>query len=53
MINNFKSDNLNKQNLREGHLKASFIYLLIDPRRSENLPCESKVSKLSNATDNF
>lgn len=28
---------------REGNLKTSFIYLLIDPRISENLPSESKV----------
>lgn len=29
--------------LREGNLKMSFIYLLIDPRISENLPAESQV----------
>lgn len=29
---------------REGNLKMSFIYLLIDPRISENLPAESQVS---------
>lgn len=29
--------------LREGNLKTSFIYLLIDPRISENLPIESQV----------
>lgn len=28
---------------REGHLKKSFIYLLIDPRISENLPAQQKV----------
>lgn len=28
---------------REGHLKKSFIYLLIDPRVSENLPAQQKV----------
>lgn len=28
---------------REGNLKMSFIYLLIDPRVSENLPAESQV----------
>lgn len=28
---------------REGNLKTSFIYLLIDPRISENLPGESQV----------
>lgn len=27
---------------REGHLKASFNYLLIDPRVSENLPARAK-----------
>ncbi|XP_058460409.1 ankyrin repeat and LEM domain-containing protein 1 [Malaya genurostris] len=28
---------------REGHLKKSFIYLLIDPRISENLPAQQKL----------
>ncbi|XP_011183388.2 uncharacterized protein LOC105212806 [Zeugodacus cucurbitae] len=31
----------NKHKLREGHLKQSFIYMLIDPRISCNLPGES------------
>ncbi|XP_034668882.1 uncharacterized protein LOC117901982 [Drosophila subobscura] len=30
-----------KRTLREGHLKQSFIYMLIDPRISRNLPGES------------
>lgn len=30
---------------REGNLKMSFIYLLIDPRVSENLPAESQVGQ--------
>ncbi|XP_017153657.1 uncharacterized protein LOC108163087 [Drosophila miranda] len=30
-----------KKTLREGHLKQSFIYMLIDPRISRNLPGES------------
>lgn len=29
---------------REGNLKTSFIYLLIDPRISEKLPVESQVN---------
>lgn len=29
---------------REGNLKTSFIYLLIDPRVSDNLPGQSRVS---------
>lgn len=29
---------------REGHLKTSFVYLLIDPRVSDNLPGQYKVS---------
>lgn len=29
---------------REGNLKTSFIYLLIDPRISDNLPGQSRVS---------
>lgn len=33
--------------LREGNLKTSFIYLLIDPRISENLPVESHVSNFN------
>jgi hypothetical protein len=35
-------DNGNNGNWREGHLKASFNYLLIDPRVSENLPARAK-----------
>ncbi|XP_036317468.1 uncharacterized protein LOC118732439 [Rhagoletis pomonella] len=31
----------NKRKMREGHLKQSFIYMLIDPRISCNLPGES------------
>ncbi|KAH8421175.1 hypothetical protein KR009_010298 [Drosophila setifemur] len=30
-----------KRNMREGHLKQSFIYMLMDPRISQNLPGES------------
>lgn len=37
--------NINKKQMREGHLKQSFIYMLIDPRVSCNLPGESVVSK--------
>lgn len=29
---------------REGHLKTSFIYLLIDPRLAQNLPLIHKVN---------
>lgn len=44
MINFFKnSSNLKNKMMREGHLKQSFIYLLIDPRISQNLPGESMV----------
>lgn len=28
---------------REGHIKTSFVYLLIDPRISDNLPGQHKV----------
>lgn len=37
------SQNASKKS-REGNLKMSFIYLLIDPRISENLPAESQLS---------
>ncbi|XP_017099146.2 ankyrin repeat and LEM domain-containing protein 1 [Drosophila bipectinata] len=37
----FAKCNLPKKNMREGHLKQSFIYMLIDPRISRNLPGES------------
>lgn len=30
------------RNFREGHLKKSFIYLLLDPRISDNLPAQQK-----------
>uniref|UniRef100_A0AAG5DLG4 LEM domain-containing protein n=1 Tax=Anopheles atroparvus TaxID=41427 RepID=A0AAG5DLG4_ANOAO len=30
------------RNFREGHLKKSFIYLLLDPRLSDNLPAQQK-----------
>lgn len=37
-------NNQDKKRMREGHLKQSFIYMLIDPRLSCNLPGESAVS---------
>ncbi|XP_075154754.1 uncharacterized protein LOC142228259 [Haematobia irritans] len=37
----FFINNQNRKQLREGHLKQSFIYMLIDPRISCNLPGES------------
>ncbi|XP_065724311.2 ankyrin repeat and LEM domain-containing protein 1 [Drosophila suzukii] len=37
----FAKSGVPKKNLREGHLKQSFIYMLIDPRISRNLPGES------------
>lgn len=37
----FAKSNLPKKSMREGHLKQSFIYMLIDPRISRNLPGES------------
>ncbi|XP_017012760.2 ankyrin repeat and LEM domain-containing protein 1 [Drosophila takahashii] len=36
----FAKSGIPKKNLREGHLKQSFIYMLIDPRISRNLPGE-------------
>lgn len=35
----------NDKTWREGHLKKSFIYLLIDPRVSENLPAQQTLFK--------
>lgn len=44
MVNFFKNSSITKNKMmREGHLKQSFIYLLIDPRISQNLPGESMV----------
>lgn len=43
LVDHFKLAKLKNQNFREGHLKTSFIYFLIDPRISSNLPGESKV----------
>lgn len=44
MINFFKNSSLKSNKMmREGHIKQSFIYLLIDPRMSQNLPGESMV----------
>uniref|UniRef100_A0A182QTL7 LEM domain-containing protein n=1 Tax=Anopheles farauti TaxID=69004 RepID=A0A182QTL7_9DIPT len=42
MSTDFQSTTSNKvaRNFREGHLKKSFIYLLIDPRVSDNLPAQ-------------
>lgn len=37
----FAQCGVTKKNMREGHLKQSFIYMLIDPRISRNLPGES------------
>lgn len=36
--------NAHSRRFREGHLKTSFVYLLIDPRISDNLPGQHKVS---------
>ena len=41
LMSNF-FDSGNNGNWREGHLKASFNYLLIDPRVSDNLPARAK-----------
>lgn len=41
MINSFQTNST--KNMREGNLKKSFIYLLIDPRISENLLAQSQV----------
>lgn len=41
MISNFQSGAV--KNMREGNLKKSFVYLLIDPRIAENLLAESQV----------
>lgn len=47
MVNFFKNSSCsNNKMMREGHLKQSFIYLLIDPRISQNLPGESMVSMI-------
>lgn len=43
MINSFLAYPSKNKNVREGNLKKSFIYLLIDPRISENLLAESHV----------
>lgn len=41
MVASFEMQKTARQKLREGHLKKSFVYLLIDPRVSENLPGEA------------
>uniref|UniRef100_W8BHJ2 Ankyrin repeat and LEM domain-containing protein 1 n=1 Tax=Ceratitis capitata TaxID=7213 RepID=W8BHJ2_CERCA len=43
----------NKHKMREGHLKQSFIYMLIDPRISCNLPGESMCIDKYNAWTRF
>ncbi|XP_041785482.1 uncharacterized protein LOC121600691 [Anopheles merus] len=42
MASEFQSSSTSKvaRNLREGHLKKSFVYLLLDPRVSENLSAQ-------------
>lgn len=40
MIDEFKT--VNNKKWREGHFKRSFIYLLLDPRISDNLPINSR-----------
>ncbi|XP_058829448.1 ankyrin repeat and LEM domain-containing protein 1-like isoform X2 [Topomyia yanbarensis] len=42
MSNEFQTTS--EKTWREGHLKKSFIYLLIDPRVSENLPAQQKMT---------
>lgn len=41
MIESFQS--YQPKNIREGNLKKSFIYLLIDPRIAENLLADAQV----------
>lgn len=41
MVNSFQTSAA--KNMREGNLKKSFNYLLIDPRIAENLLAESQV----------
>lgn len=41
MVDCFDMQRSARQKLREGHLKKSFVYLLIDPRVSENLAAEA------------
>uniref|UniRef100_A0A182SZT4 GIY-YIG domain-containing protein n=1 Tax=Anopheles maculatus TaxID=74869 RepID=A0A182SZT4_9DIPT len=41
MVSEFQSSTAKAvRNFREGHLKKSFIYLLLDPRVSDNLPAQ-------------
>lgn len=41
MINSFQTNSV--KNMREGNLKKSFVYLLIDPLISENFVAQSQV----------
>lgn len=41
MVDSFSMQRSARQKLREGHLKKSFVYLLIDPRVSANLAAEA------------
>lgn len=43
MVNGFLSCASKNKFMREGNLKKSFIYLLIDPRIAENLLADSQV----------
>ena len=47
MAEQFQQIVVTKNKVREGAKKQSFIYLLLDPRISQNLPGESKVIFLS------
>lgn len=42
-LSEYFANNPNRKQMREGHLKQSFIYMLIDPRLSCNLPAEISV----------
>lgn len=44
MVDKFQSGS--RINMREGNLKKSFIYLLIDPRIAENLLAEYQVFQI-------
>lgn len=51
MVNSFQSNAV--KNIREGNLKKSFNYLLIDPRISENLLAESQVKLIPHCGGSF
>lgn len=52
-MTDYFQNSLQSRRWREGHLKTSFVYLLIDPRVSDNLPGQNKFMRTTDVWRQF